>query len=243
MARIFRKLRRFANFFTRPIQEFGVEERSQRAIDRNKDKISPKHPSTRDGIAETIQNLSEEARNQLEKTPDADILNTIQSLQISNSNFPDRKETKGRNERPLPQSKKPPSRDRFTTPRPCPLPLGSVTVQDAMKFISANRQLPKINTRGVIAEQFKLDPDQVGDVLQHFETFRLYAPTRTEICRDMDGTIPLQQTLPPDMPLTPQLRRELDKMGLTERPREGVKTFRVDQIALPEGRKRPKSGS
>ena len=35
--------------------------------------------------------LSEEARNQLEKTPDADILNTIQSLQISNSNFPDRK--------------------------------------------------------------------------------------------------------------------------------------------------------
>ena len=72
-----------------------------------------------------------------------------------------------------------------------------------------------------------------GDVLQHFETFRLYAPTRTEICRDMDGTIPLQQTLPPDMPLTPQLRRELDKMGLTERPREGVKTFRVDQVRRP----------
>ncbi|KAF2350224.1 NADH dehydrogenase [ubiquinone] 1 alpha subcomplex assembly factor 4, partial [Trinorchestia longiramus] len=53
---------------SRPFREYNLEERAFKAVNRNKEVASPRHPSTTSHIEKIIKNLNPKIKEQLETT-------------------------------------------------------------------------------------------------------------------------------------------------------------------------------
>lgn len=56
------------------------------------------------------------------------------------------------------------------------VPRGKCTLRQAIKFISEHQQKPDEVTAEMIANEFKLKQETVGDILEHFRMFAIHIP-------------------------------------------------------------------
>ena len=65
-------------------------------------------------------------------------------------------------------------------PEPDSTPPGKCTIKQVVQFTSDFKEDPRTNNLEKLASQYKLDPDELRNVLVHFQTLLVHVPTPEE---------------------------------------------------------------
>jgi len=228
--------RSVAGMAAKPVRDYNIEERAEKAILANKYSPSPNYPGTRDLIDESIQNLPPEARKELEVTSEG-LGRRLQDIFVTSRDQgriePRPRETPSR---PLPKERTQPAPWEYGPPPPAVTPYGRITIKDALAMVAEHAQDPNASP-GVTAMKYKLDTQLTEAVLKHFGTYRLITPVEKDVKgEDQElylSTEPVPEVVPSELPYTDDTRRMLSVVALSHQPQPGDSYVPSEKIIVP----------
>uniref|UniRef100_L7M3Z1 NADH dehydrogenase [ubiquinone] 1 alpha subcomplex assembly factor 4 n=1 Tax=Rhipicephalus pulchellus TaxID=72859 RepID=L7M3Z1_RHIPC len=164
---------RLAAFVSRPLRDFNIENRVERAIGVEKPKAAPRHPS--DAKYERTQaGVVQEKRE--------DLLERLRSVKVVSSLGPQAQESSPPpiSDRPLPQSRAVPLVQKYGYFEPATVPRGRMTLRQATQMLADVKMDPSTFTAEAVAAQYSLDVRDVHNVLRYFSVFRVHSIHSTQ---------------------------------------------------------------
>ncbi|XP_046583351.1 NADH dehydrogenase [ubiquinone] 1 alpha subcomplex assembly factor 4-like [Haliotis rubra] len=158
---------------SRPLKNFNVENRAQRALDKQVDqpKVAPRYPSS----AQLLDKFADDHPEYLtaQKTKHGKLVDNMRKLQLDSHGPPPQIKSKPRS--------MPERRDKLEDPEfgflePERIPEGRTSILHAMQFITEHQTAPQNYTSSQIAHEYKLDEAHVQQILKYFQTFHMHLP-------------------------------------------------------------------
>ncbi|XP_050394579.1 NADH dehydrogenase [ubiquinone] 1 alpha subcomplex assembly factor 4 [Patella vulgata] len=165
MGKAWSSVRRYA-------RNFNAENRAQKAIEkREKQKVvAPRHQSTQN----LLKNFSEEHPEYLneQQRKNEKLLHNLKDLKVDSFGPP----PEIRYTRPFPASRENPTTPEYGVQEPKIIPVGKVSIKQAIEIITNHRVSPTEHSSKTIAKQYKLQEPIVEQVLRHFQTLNMHIP-------------------------------------------------------------------
>ena len=163
----------------RPIKSFNIENRAHRVISKEKPTPAPRYPHNIEDLKRTLE-LDPDIDEKLDKK-DAGLDKRLKDVYVTSLGRPEvdvtrEKKAENRSKRPLPQDRKMPEEYDFGFKEPERVPYGRTTLRDAINFISAHQANPDEVTASKIALEYKLNEEDVKNILKYFKTYEVYIP-------------------------------------------------------------------
>nr|XP_037280245.1 NADH dehydrogenase [ubiquinone] 1 alpha subcomplex assembly factor 4-like isoform X2 [Rhipicephalus microplus]XP_037280246.1 NADH dehydrogenase [ubiquinone] 1 alpha subcomplex assembly factor 4-like isoform X2 [Rhipicephalus microplus] len=160
---------RLAAFVGRPVRDFNIENRVERAIGVEKPKAAPRHPS--DAKYERTKATTDTSAV---KEKREDLLKRLRSVKVVSSS-----QVQGtvplKLDRPLPQSRAVPLIQKYGYFEPATIPRGRLTLRQATQMLADVKMDPGTFTAEAVAVQYSLDVRDVREVLHYFSIFRVHS--------------------------------------------------------------------
>lgn len=160
---------RLAAFVGRPVRDFNIENRVERAIGVEKPKAAPRHPS--DAKYERTKATTDTSAV---KEKREDLLKRLRSVKVVSSS-----QVQGtvplKLDRPLPQSRAVPLIQKYGYFEPATIPRGRLTLRQATQMLADVKMDPGTFTAEAVAAQYSLDVRDVREVLHYFSIFRVHS--------------------------------------------------------------------
>lgn len=153
----------------RPVRDFNIENRVERAIGVEKPKAAPRHPS--DAKYERTKATTDTSAV---KEKREDLLKRLRSVKVVSSS-----QVQGtvplKLDRPLPQSRAVPLIQKYGYFEPATIPRGRLTLRQATQMLADVKMDPGTFTAEAVAAQYSLDVRDVREVLHYFSIFRVHS--------------------------------------------------------------------
>ncbi|KAL1436308.1 hypothetical protein MTO96_049821 [Rhipicephalus appendiculatus] len=161
---------RLVAFVSRPVRDFNIENRVERAIGVEKPKAAPRHPS------DAKYERTKAADTSVVQEKREDLLERLRSVKVVSSSGPQVQESvPPKSDRPLPQSRAVPLVQKYGYFEPAMVPRGRLTLRQATQMLADVKMDPSTFTAEAVAAQYSLDVRDVRDVLRYFSVFRVHS--------------------------------------------------------------------
>jgi NADH dehydrogenase [ubiquinone] 1 alpha subcomplex assembly factor 4 len=178
--------RLYGYFLVRPAQRYNVENRAMKLLDKIEKSekpvvTAPKHPPTEKYLMELIQKHPEIMENV--KKPAKEIIEGVKQIKIKTTVVPyeynvreESNESKSM-ARQLPERRQKLFLAEMGVKDPDRVPVGKVSLREAVQLIKAHGSEPENYTAEKIAKVHDLQLHDVENVLDHFKPYFYYYPT------------------------------------------------------------------
>ncbi|CAG2176815.1 unnamed protein product [Oppiella nova] len=168
----------YGYYITRPLQRFNVDNRAEKAIDRQHvvPKAAPRHERTDQLFTEITQKnprfkqeLNEKREDLLKRLTSVKVISTDRA--VSEEELKEMKEIKERVRSRLPVSHEGTDIPMHAYVEPASVPKGRISLIRALDFIGKHSKSPEQYDSGTIAKQHALNEEDVRNVLTYFKPF------------------------------------------------------------------------
>uniref|UniRef100_A0A1B6K9N0 NADH dehydrogenase [ubiquinone] 1 alpha subcomplex assembly factor 4 n=1 Tax=Graphocephala atropunctata TaxID=36148 RepID=A0A1B6K9N0_9HEMI len=157
----------------REVKMYNIERRAEKVISKDKPTPAPKYPST----VKELDRLKEEniSMEHLHRK-DEQLDDYLKKVYVTTPDPAPKSERPVNADRPLPLSRHTDEELSFgySESEEGSVPLGRVSLKQALQFISDNQSNPDNHSSSAIAAQYKLDINTTNDILEHFKMFNVH---------------------------------------------------------------------
>ncbi|XP_037823739.1 protein NDUFAF4 homolog [Lucilia sericata] len=162
---------------SRKVNRFNVENRAHRILEREKPVAAPKY----EGNLRDMERTMELDPNFLEKLnkKDSALDERLKNVYVtSQDRFIDYglKRSQSSEDKQLPLDRHTPEDFEFGYMEPQRITIGRCTLRQALKFITDHQSEPEKWTPAKIAEDYKMKPELVDNILKYFRSYNIYIP-------------------------------------------------------------------
>ncbi|XP_064594444.1 protein NDUFAF4 homolog [Liolophura sinensis] len=160
---------------TKPIRNFNVENRAMRAMDRQAKapKAAPRHETTKKSYEQLARENPE--LQEAVKSKNEALHERLLHVRVESTGPPPDQSLVSRS---LPLTREKSEDPEFGYLIPDVIPEGRVSLKQVFEFIGKHQNDPKGYTAQMIADEYKLELNQVQDILRHFQAFHMYVPKK-----------------------------------------------------------------
>ncbi|CAG2103070.1 unnamed protein product [Medioppia subpectinata] len=181
-------------YVKRPLQRFNVDNRAEKAIDKQKaiPRMAPRHERT-DQLFKQITQNNPQFRQELNEKRE-DLLKRLQTVKVvseervwTEEEVKEMEEIKERVRSRLPHSHEGTDIPMHAYVEPHHVPIGRISLIRALDFIGKHAQSPDHFDAHTIAAQHRLDEEEVKNVLKYFKPF--YKDVMTDPVADTEEVL------------------------------------------------------
>ncbi|CAH0553983.1 unnamed protein product [Brassicogethes aeneus] len=155
-----------------PFKNFNVESRAHKVISQAKPKPAPKYKADEATLDKLIKEYPEVYEESQKKNPELNkyLKNVYVTSQNENPKVPENPN------RPLPANRSAVDIYEFGFQDPENVPLGKISLRNALQFITNHQADPIAATSQSIAKEHSIPEETVKNVLNYFKVYEVYVP-------------------------------------------------------------------
>ncbi|ELU10393.1 hypothetical protein CAPTEDRAFT_149484 [Capitella teleta] len=163
----------FSSFVKRPTQNWNIESRAHKVLDKAKPNVAPKHNQKQ------FEKFQSENPDYLaaQTVKNEDLHSRLSNLVVN----PDKMGEIRSKSRPMPEERRQLADLEYGYKEPERIPEGRISIMKALELLNKNSEDPKANTAAVLAAEYKLKEDDCDNIVKHFHALMLHMP------KDKDG--------------------------------------------------------
>ncbi|XP_078398414.1 NADH dehydrogenase [ubiquinone] 1 alpha subcomplex assembly factor 4 [Cetorhinus maximus] len=155
---------------TRAMRNFNLENRAHRAISKEKARIAPRHPNSEALIEQQLSDHPEvhEAHNKNEE-----LLSLLKDVYVDSKDIPAKKHVSAETSKQLQEHRLLKSTLNYELFNITKVPIGKLSIPEALTILNNHKLQPKIWTTDKIAEDYSLELKDVKGLLEFFKPFEI----------------------------------------------------------------------
>lgn len=150
------------------LQNYNVIERAEKQMKVEKRYVSPRHPGTEIKFQVLIKD-SEKHRSEIENSS-PELVERMKQMKIKSEDVPEVQSTE---QRPLPQVRGFPDLPTYGYEEPEIIPEGKCSLRQVLEFITKHQDSPKEHSIETLAENYKINVNDMENILKYFHVFHL----------------------------------------------------------------------
>lgn len=170
MCNIFGMGNRVGAFVTKPIKDFNIENRAHRVVGAEKPKPAPRHPTE-----QKYESQSAAVDENVVHGKREDLIERLKVVKVVSTDIEHEPEETA--SRQLPQSRSSWQQYEYGYYEPEVVPAGRVTLRQAVQLLTDANADPSQFTPEALATQYKLQVEDVRNVVRYFRPFNVYSPS------------------------------------------------------------------
>ncbi|XP_018579512.1 protein NDUFAF4 homolog [Anoplophora glabripennis] len=162
------------SLISNPFKNFNLESRAHKVISQPKPVPAPRHKKDQLDFERLMKEYPEAYQESLKKNEQLD--KNLRDVYVTSHDPVVETKTEANPDRPLPTDRKTVGMFLYGVKEPNHVPLGKITLANALKFISKHQNEPLDYNAKAISAEYSIPKNTVKDILKHYRVFEVYIP-------------------------------------------------------------------